>query len=121
MPLINLGISQHIFVLNCPQTHLVEVAGTPRKVEFNIGEFPNDMKMLAFLAGKLNNAALYFSTFGNVNTKDAAHAGTFGNARKNKVCSGEYVPLCPFIHFYVFTQKWGCIFKITSICFYYIF
>ena len=41
------------------------------KVEFKLGELPNDMKMLAFLAGELSNAAYYFSTFANVNQGDA--------------------------------------------------
>ena len=34
---------------------------------------PNDMKMLAFLAGELTNSAHYFSTFANVH-KDNANA-----------------------------------------------
>ena len=38
-------------------------------VEFKLGELPNDMKMLCFLAGELSNAALYFSTFANVSSK----------------------------------------------------
>ena len=37
------------------------------KVEFKLGELPNDMKMLAFLAGELSNAAHFFSTFADVN------------------------------------------------------
>jgi len=41
------------------------------KVEFKVSEFPNDLKMLAFLAGELSNAAYYFSTFGTVNKDDA--------------------------------------------------
>ena len=40
-------------------------------VEFKLGEIPNDMKMLCFLAGELSNAALYFSTFANVNSKNS--------------------------------------------------
>ena len=39
----------------------------PYKVEFKLGELPQDMKMLAFLAGELSNAARYFTTFANVN------------------------------------------------------
>ena len=41
------------------------------KVEFKVAAFPNDMKMLSFLAGELSNAAYYFTTFGNVNKADA--------------------------------------------------
>ena len=41
------------------------------KVEFKLNELPNDMKMLCFLAGELSNAATYFTTFANVNRKDA--------------------------------------------------
>ena len=36
------------------------------KVEFLLGKLPNDMKMLAFLAGELSNASTYFSIFANV-------------------------------------------------------
>ena len=39
---------------------------TKRKVEFNVTQLPNDMKMLSYLAGELSNAATYFSTFANV-------------------------------------------------------
>ena len=39
---------------------------TQHKVEFFLGELPNDMKMLYFLAGELWNLANYFSTFANV-------------------------------------------------------
>ena len=39
-------------------------------VEFKVQSIPNDMKMLAFLGGELSNAALYFTTFANVNKKD---------------------------------------------------
>ena len=35
-------------------------------VEFRLNELPNDMKMLAFLAGELTNSAHYFLTFANV-------------------------------------------------------
>ena len=31
--------------------------------KFVVSEIPNDMKMLAFLAGELTNSAKYFSTF----------------------------------------------------------
>lgn len=57
----------------------INVNGTVVKVKFCIAELPNDMKMLAFLAGELSNSAKYFSTFANVctdNYKDIS--GTFG-------------------------------------------
>ena len=41
-------------------------------VTFRFDELPNDMKMLAMLAGELSNSATYFSMFGNVNTSDCA-------------------------------------------------
>ena len=40
-------------------------------VEFKLELLPNDMKMLAFLAGELSNSASYFTTFANVNQHDA--------------------------------------------------
>ena len=43
------------------------------QVEFRLEMLPNDMKMLAFLAGELTNSAHYFSTFANVH-KDNANA-----------------------------------------------
>ena len=51
------------------KTFSVSVNGKVKLVEFRIAELPNDMKMLAFLAGELSNAATYFSTFGNVTKK----------------------------------------------------
>jgi hypothetical protein len=33
-------------------------------------ELPNDMKMLAFLAGELTNSATYFSTFADVKVSE---------------------------------------------------
>ena len=46
--------------------YTIEVNGSQRLVEFKLAELPNDMKILAFLAGELSNAATYFSTFANV-------------------------------------------------------
>ena len=46
------------------------VKSTKAKVEFKVTESANDMKMLSYLAGKLSNAATYFSTFANVRYKD---------------------------------------------------
>ena len=37
------------------------VKSTKANVEFKVTESPNDMKMLSYLAGKLSNAATYFS------------------------------------------------------------
>ena len=37
-------------------------------VTFTFSEFPNDLKMMAFLAGELPVSAKYFSAFANVNT-----------------------------------------------------
>ena len=45
-----------------------EIGGLP--VTFRFEELPNDMKMLAMLAGELSNSSTYFSTFGNVSTND---------------------------------------------------
>ena len=50
-----------------------------KDVKFCFSEFPNDLKMLAMLAGELTVSATYFSTFGNVSTTDCDDpAGTFG-------------------------------------------
>ena len=49
----------------------VNVNGASHNVEFKLEVLPNDMKMLAFLAGELSNSAYYFSTFGNVNKQNA--------------------------------------------------
>ena len=49
--------------------------------KFKFLEFPNDLKMLAFLASELSLSATYFSTFGNVNTRNSSDInGTFGPA-----------------------------------------
>ena len=37
-----------------------------REIRFKFSEFPNDLKMLAFLAGELTLSARFFSTFANV-------------------------------------------------------
>lgn len=39
-------------------------------VSFYFEELPNDMKMLAMLAGELSNCVTFFSTSANVSTKD---------------------------------------------------
>ena len=54
-------------------------------VNFQFQELPNDMKMLAMLGGELSNSSTYFSTFGNVSTKDCADLrGTFGSGPQCK-------------------------------------
>lgn len=58
------------------------------KVEFKFTELPNDMKMLAFLAGELSNSAFYFSSFANVTQADS-------NSYKKKFSKnggGDWVP-----------------------------
>ena len=37
-------------------------------VKFYFDLIPSDMKWIAFFSGELNNAATFFSTFGNVST-----------------------------------------------------
>ena len=39
-----------------------------REIRFKFSEFPNDLKMLAFLAGELPVSARFFSAFANVST-----------------------------------------------------
>jgi hypothetical protein len=51
-----------------------------KNVKFTFSEFPNDLKMMAFLAGELPISAKYFSTFANVNTDNCDEPnGTFGS------------------------------------------
>ena len=45
---------------------------------------PNDMKMLAFLAGELSNSAFYFSSFANVNQKDSNDVSKCISENNNK-------------------------------------
>ena len=52
--------------------------GQPVVVKF-IGELPNGMKMLAFLAGELTNSATYFSTLAEGTKGNIVNCkGTFG-------------------------------------------
>ena len=56
-----------------------------REIRFKFSEFPNDLKMLAFLAGELTLSARFFSTFANVSTGDYDDPkGTFGKGNKHK-------------------------------------
>ena len=51
-----------------------------KNVKFTFSEFPNDLKLMAFLAGELPISAKYFSTFANVNTDNCDEPnGTFGS------------------------------------------
>jgi hypothetical protein len=53
-------------------------------VKFQFGEFPNDMKMVAFLAGELSNSAKFFSSFADVSSGNGDNInGTFGNQKEN--------------------------------------
>lgn len=56
-----------------------------REIRFKFSEFPNDLKILAFLAGELPVSANFFSTFGNVRTGDYDDPkGTFGKGNQCK-------------------------------------
>lgn len=55
------------------------------KLGSKFSEFPNDLNMLAFLAGELPVSAKFFSTFANVSTADYDDPkGTFGKGNKHK-------------------------------------
>jgi hypothetical protein len=57
----------------------VDVDGNDHKVEFKLTELPNDMKMLAYLAGETTNSSMYFTTFANVSKDDRCDiTKTFG-------------------------------------------
>ena len=63
----------------------IYVNETTVDVKFKIAELPNDMKMMAFLAGELSNSAKFFSSFANVSTENCnAIDGTFGKEKNNK-------------------------------------
>ncbi|CAB4011121.1 Hypothetical predicted protein, partial [Paramuricea clavata] len=54
-------------------------------IKFHISEFPNDLKMVAFLCGELTNSATYFCSFANVSSKDATNLnGQFGKEKDKK-------------------------------------
>jgi len=62
-----------------------------RQMKFRFSEFPNDLKMLAFLAGELPVSARFFSTFGNANTNDCDNpSGTFGKGASETWKPWEY-------------------------------
>ena len=59
--------------------------GSLRKVEFKLCELPNDMKMLACLAGELTNSAHFFTTFASVHKDNCrVRHNTFGNEKHNE-------------------------------------
>ena len=65
--------------------------GKQVSVRFSFGELPNDMKMLAFLAGELSNSAKYFSSFADVSSGNASNIhGKFGREAKNTWKPWEY-------------------------------
>ena len=56
-----------------------------REIRFEFSEFPDDLKMLAFLAGELPVSAKFFSTFVNVSTGDYDDPkGTFEKGNQHK-------------------------------------
>ncbi len=59
-------------------SYSILVKGASIDVKFVFAELPNDMKMLAFLAGELTNSATYFSTFADVDKESSTKIGTFG-------------------------------------------
>ncbi|CAB4033702.1 Hypothetical predicted protein [Paramuricea clavata] len=88
----------HVVLANCEENSIVivryvkfilhEITEIEKKVfnihgtnvRFTFSEFPNDLKMMAFLAGELSVGAKYFSTFANVNIDNCDETnGTFGS------------------------------------------
>ena len=68
------------------ESNIYEIAthGGIHKIEFKLAELPNDMKMVAFPAGKLSNAATYFCKFANVRRYEANYCKKiFGKEPKN--------------------------------------
>ena len=60
------------------EKHSYTVAGY--LVKFSVELIPSDMKWLSFMSGELNNAAYYFSPFGNVNEENKSTTnGSLGN------------------------------------------
>ena len=72
------------FLVRCQiENKTLQVNGT--EVKFTFSEFPNDVKMLAFLAWELSVSATYFSTFANVNTANCdVVSGAFGTGPTHK-------------------------------------
>ena len=60
-------------------------------VKFCISELPNDMKMLAYLAGELSNSVKFSSTFANVSLENCKKTnGCFGKEKSDTWQSWQY-------------------------------
>ncbi len=73
-----------IFGANCKENSIVIIHYVKFLLKEIIiilfSEFPNDLNMMAFLAGELSVSTKYFSTFANVNTDNCDEPnGTFGS------------------------------------------
>ena len=72
-PVINFLIKLMIDIHKIENTtYSITFKGEVIHVKFVISELPNDMKMLAYLAGELSNRATYFSTFADANKQTLA-------------------------------------------------
>ena len=61
-------------------------------IKFKFSAFPNDMKMLAFLAGELPNSAKYFSTFADISTDELLDVNkSFGPEPHNDFRPWQYL------------------------------
>jgi hypothetical protein len=66
------------------QVFPIKVKESVVNVKFCISELPNDMKMLAYLAGELSNSAKFFSTFADVSLENCKNTnGSFGKEKSN--------------------------------------
>ena len=71
------------------EVFILYVRGVCKKVEFKLGELPNDMKFLGFLAGEITNSAYYFLNFANVNQdskKDVNRIFGFDDSKEKWRC-----------------------------------
>ena len=60
-------------------------------IRFRFAEFPNDMKMLAYLGSELTNAAKYFSTFADISSDKLCDVSkSFGSEQHNDFRPWEY-------------------------------
>ena len=60
-------------------------------IRFKFAEIPNDMKMLAFLAGELTNSAKYVSTFADISSDKLCDVNkSFGQGNHNDFRPWEY-------------------------------
>ena len=67
------------------KTYNIDIDGKEITLSFKIELFPNDMKYLAFLGGKLTISATYFSPFADVKKNDINNLeGTYGLEHQNK-------------------------------------